>query len=152
MDNIIITQMNLNDFDLIEPIFSSDFDEFWNSNILKEELQSNNSKFIVAKIGDEVVGFAGFKILFDVADIMNIVVKKSFRNKKIGTLLLKTLIELFESFDLLCLNLEVNENNIYAINLYKHFGFEEICIRKNYYSNGENAIIMKLDNYKNRKH
>ena len=38
--------------------------------------------------------------------------------------------------------LEVNENNGKALKLYKKIGFEEIYVRKNYYGNNENAIIM----------
>ena len=147
-----ITEMTLTDLEQMKNTLYSDFDNFWSYNVLKQELQNENTTYVIAKENSEVVGFAGISVCLDEATLNNIVVKKSFRNKKIGTLLLKSLIELFESFDLLCLNLEVNENNIYAINLYKHFGFEEICIRKNYYSNGENAIIMRLDNYKDRKH
>lgn len=143
MDNIAIDLMNLNDFYDIRNIFNSDFDEYWNINILKEELESKNSRFIVAKCNNEVVGFAGFKILVDYADIMNIAVKKDFRNKGIGSLLLKSLIDLYSSLNLNSLNLEVNENNIYAIRLYKKFGFKEISVRKNYYPNNENAIIMQ---------
>ena len=38
--------------------------------------------------------------------------------------------------------LEVNENNIKALKLYKKIGFEEISKRKNYYGKNEDAIIM----------
>ena len=46
----------------------------------------NNSKYLVAKINNEIVGFAGIKIILDSADIMNIVTKKTFRNKGIRNL------------------------------------------------------------------
>ncbi len=144
MDNIIIEPMTLDDCYSIKDIFNSDFDEFWNVNILKEELENTNSMFLVAKFENEVVGFAGFKILVDCADIMNIAVKKDFRNKGIGSLLLKSLIDLYNSLNLTSLNLEVNENNIPAIRLYEKFDFKEISVRKNYYPNNENAIIMKM--------
>ena len=39
--------------------------------------------------------------------------------------------------------LEVGQNNIAAINLYLKFGFEQYGIRKEYYKNKENAILMK---------
>ena len=38
--------------------------------------------------------------------------------------------------------LEVKRSNFPAINLYLHFGFEEIDIREEYYSDGEDAVIM----------
>ena len=39
----------------------------------------------------------------------------------------------------------MNVNNIPAISLYKKFGFKEVGIRKKYYNNLDNAIIMNLE-------
>lgn len=139
--NIEIEKMNLSDLKTIKDILITDFDDFWNYNILKEELQNENSSYIVAKLGYEVVGFAGMKIVIDEADIMNIVTKKTYRNHGIGTLLLKHLILLSNKLNLTSVSLEVNEENIIAIHLYEKFGFKNIGIRKNYYQN-RNGIIM----------
>lgn len=139
--NIEIKKMNLSDLKTIKDILILEFDDFWNYNILKEELQNENSSYIVAKLGCEVVGFAGMKIVIDEADIMNIVTKKTYRNHGIGTLLLKHLILLSNKLNLTSVSLEVNEENIIAIHLYEKFGFKNIGIRKNYYQN-RNGIIM----------
>ncbi len=80
--NMKICQMTLTDLNDIKDILISDFDDFWTFNTLEEELNCNNSFFLVAKNdNNEIVGFAGFKVIIDEADIMNIVVKKSYRNK-----------------------------------------------------------------------
>ena len=142
MNKFQISAMTLEDFENIQDIFTSDFDSFWNPSILKQELLCDNSYFIVAKNKSEIIGFAGFKALLDTADLMNIVVKKSYRNQGIGSLLLKELMHLFYSFSLSSLYLEVNENNFPAIRLYQKFGFKKIDVRKNYYPNHQNAIIM----------
>lgn len=84
--NIKIEVMTLEDLEIIKDALISDYDNFWNYNIFKEELQNNNSKYLVAKIYNEIVGFAGIKIILDSADIMNIVTKKTFRNKGIRNL------------------------------------------------------------------
>ena len=141
MDNIVIEEMKLKDLRNIKNNLTSEFDDFWNFNILKEELQNENSKYIVAKINDEIVGFAGIKIIIDEADIMNIVVKNNFRKKGIGSLLLQQLIDLSKTLNITSISLEVNEKNIAAISLYKKFNFKEIGIRKKYYNNN-NAILM----------
>ena len=142
MNKFQISAMTLEDFENIQDIFTSAFDSFWNPSILKQELLCDNSHFIVAKNEDEIIGFAGFKVLLEDADLMNIVVKKSYRNKGVGSLLLKNLMDLFFSFSLVSLYLEVNENNFPAIRLYQKFGFKKIDVRKNYYPNHQNAIIM----------
>lgn len=143
LKEIDIQQMSLNDLEKIKDILIYDFDDFWNYNILKEELESPNSKYIIAKTNDdEIIGFAGIKVLIDTADIMNIVVKKSWRNQGVGNLLLNNLISLCKDLNLLSLSLEVNEDNLPAIHLYEKFGFRNIGVRKNYY-HGKDGIIME---------
>ena len=139
---IQITKMELSDLDKISDILYSDFDDFWNYNVFKTELLNSNSKYLVAKIQDEIVGFAGFTICIDEADITNIVTKKNYRNSGIGTLLLEELINLSKELNLATITLEVAESNLPAINLYSKFNFENCGLRKNYYNNTENAIIM----------
>ncbi len=141
MNNIKIEEMNLSHLEIIKNILTSEFDDFWNYNVLKEELENKNSKYLIAKIDNEIIGFAGIKIILDEADIMNIVVKKNFRNNGIGSLLLKNLIKLSIDLNISSISLEVDETNIVAINLYKKFDFKEIGNRKNYYKNN-NAILM----------
>ena len=41
------------------------------------------------------------------------------------------------------LNIEIRENNIKAIELYKKIGFEQYNIRKHYYRDGVNAILFR---------
>lgn len=48
--NIKITPMILEDFIQISNQFTSDFDEFWSEQILKEELTAKNSFYLVAKL------------------------------------------------------------------------------------------------------
>ena len=142
---IEVYKMSLNDLESIKEILVSDFDDFWNYSILKDELSSTNSYYLVAKSDNEILGFAGIKYVLNDADIMNIVVKKSKRKSGIGSLLLKNIIELCKKLNVSTLFLEVNEKNLPAISLYKKFGFEEVGFRKNYYKEN-NAIVMKKEN------
>ena len=142
---IEVYKMSLNDLENIKEILVSDFDDFWNYSILKDELSNANSYYLVAKLDNEILGFAGIKYVLNDADIMNIVVKKSKRKSGIGSLLLKNIIELCKKLNVSTLFLEVNEKNLPAISLYKKFGFEEVGFRKNYYKEN-NAIVMKKEN------
>ena len=141
LDNIEIKVMTLDDLKTIKEILISDFDEFWNYNVFKAELQSENSKYLVAKLNNEIIGFAGIKIIIDEADIMNIVTKKIYRNQGVGTLLLNEIINLCKKHNLNSVSLEVNEINSSAIHLYENFNFKITGNRKNYY-NSSNAILM----------
>lgn len=139
---IEIKEMKLEDFEEIKDILQTEFDEFWKPNILKSELESELSKYIVAKINNVIVGFAGIIILPDDVEITNIVTKKIERKKGIGKLLLDKLIEMAKETKKETISLEVNEKNIPAIKLYKKFDFKEVGIRKKYYNGIDNAIIM----------
>ena len=139
-----ITKMTLDDLNNIKDNLISDFDDFWNYSVFKSELESDSSHYLVVKDNSKIIGFAGIKVILPDADIMNIVVKKDFRNQGIGSLLLKELINLSKSLNVKDLFLEVNEKNTPAILLYNKFGFKKISTRKNYYKDN-NAIVMKLD-------
>lgn len=136
--------MTLTDLENIKDILLDEFDNFWNDSILKEELQNKDSNYLVAKLEKKIVGFAGIKIVLDEADIMNIVIKKSYRNQGIGSLLLENLILLANKRSLSSLSLEVNEENLSAIHLYEKFGFKQVGIRKNYYQNKNGLIMLKI--------
>ena len=79
----------------------------------------------------------------DYAEIMNIVVRKKYRRNGIGEKLLQELINLSMKKNLENIELEVNSNNKPAINLYKKFGFKEVGLRKKYYNNVDDAILMQ---------
>ena len=138
--------MTNEDLETIKDILQTEFDEFWNYEILKQELSSNNSKYIVAKTLDNIiVGFAGIKIILDTAEIMNIVTKKSFRNMGTGKQMLEYLINMCKNSNIKTLNLEVNSTNTIAITLYKKYNFKEVGLRKKYYDNTYDAILMSLN-------
>ena len=146
MEKFKIEMMYLNDLETIKDILQTEFDEFWTYEILQQELLSNNSKYIVAKSLDNIiVGFAGIKIILDTAELMNIVTKKSFRENGIGKLMLEYLINMCKKEKIKTLNLEVNSQNTIAINLYKKYNFKEVGLRKKYYNNTYDAILMSLN-------
>lgn len=137
-----LMEMTLNDLELMKDTLYSDFDNFWSYNILKQELENENTTYIVAKENNEVVGFAGMSVCIDEATLNNIVVKKSCRGRGIGGELLESLIEICSDLDMKTFTLEVDVSNEPAINLYKKFGFKNLGIRKKYYNNSRDAYIM----------
>ncbi|MBR3153020.1 MAG: ribosomal protein S18-alanine N-acetyltransferase [Clostridia bacterium] len=138
---IDLRKMNKFDLDYINQNLDK-FDEFWTFNVLKSEFESEDSLLYVAQNEDEVLGFFAIKKGPFEIDIMNIVVRKDMRNKKIGSLLMEKILDIFKNSDKEAITLEVNENNIPAIKLYEKYGFEKVGIRKKYYGD-DNAILMK---------
>ncbi len=145
MENILINKMTNEDLEKIKDNLSKEFDNFWDYEILKEELNSRTSKYIVAKKSNNIiVGFAGIKIILDEAEIMNIVTKKEERHQGIGKLLLNEIIKISKENNIYLINLEVNAKNTIAINLYKKYNFKEVGLRKKYYNGQDDAILMTL--------
>ena len=141
-EEITIYEMTIEDYNEIKDILKEEFDDFWNESILKSELENTNSKYFVAKENNKILGFAGILVLIDSTEITNIVVKKTERGKGIGDLLLKKMIDETSKLNKEMISLEVNENNIIAINLYKKYNFKQEGLRKKYYNGLSNAIIM----------
>lgn len=140
-----ISKMTKQDLSEIFPILLTEFDDFWNENILKQELENENSEYIVARLEDEIVAFAGIWVSPVDIHITDIVVKKNKRNMKIGGAVLEELIKLACTKQRSELTLEVNEKNEIAQKLYLKFGFKELGKRKRYYNNEDDAIIMTLN-------
>lgn len=140
----MISEMNLQDLENIKGCLLTDFDNFWSYNILKQELENGKSKYFVAKQENEIVGFAGILLIIDQVNIMNIVVKKYKRNFGIGSSLLEEIIRYSKIHNATSITLEVNEKNIPAIKLYKKYGFKQVGLRRKYYNNEDNAILMDL--------
>ena len=143
-EKIKILPMSNSDIDAITPNFETEFDKFWNINTLKNDFSNPNSTYIIAKIDDEIVGFAGFLKICDEANIMNIVTKVDKRQLGIGSKLMQALIDEAKKQNLTSITLEVNDKNFQAIKLYEKFGFKRIGLRKKYYNNTDDAIIMSL--------
>lgn len=140
--NLEIYNMTDYDLSLIKDILIDDFDDFWTYDVLQEELNNPNSEYFVAKLENNILGFAGIWKAVDDVHITDIVVKKSNRQTGIGSKLLEKLIQTAKNKNFKAITLEVNEHNLPAINLYLKYGFKNVGFRKKYYSNKNNAIIM----------
>lgn len=132
----------LNEIDLIE---KDSFKEPWSKEAYEKEILNPLANYRVITIDDKVVAYGGFWKILDEADINNIAVKKEFRGEGFGKMLMNALIEDAKSQNIKAMTLEVRVTNESAIALYKKLGFKEAGIRKNYYSDKEDALIMWLE-------
>jgi len=145
MEDIEVSYMTKTDVDSISKILQSEFDDFWNVNILESEILNPESIYIIAKRNNEIVGFAGIWDDTYNMHITNIAVKKSYRKKGIGSILLKKLIQITKEKSKESITLEVNELNEVAINLYLKNNFKILGKRKKYYNGVDDAIIMTME-------
>ncbi len=115
----------------------------FNYKLTKKEFSTNPYLKIITYVEkDKIIGFLLYSLIYDRIEIEQFEVVFDKRKKGIGEKLLKYLIEKYENTNINNITLEVKENNIAAINLYKKYGFEIISIREKYY-NGTNGILME---------
>ncbi|MGM9834407.1 MAG: GNAT family N-acetyltransferase [Bacilli bacterium] len=104
-------------------------------------LLSSDYNFIFGYYKDGVLSaFLHLSKSFEVVDIVNIVVAKKHEREGIASILLNYAFKYFKDVDKFIL--EVNVNNLSAINLYKKNGFTIISKREKYYD-GVDAYIME---------
>lgn len=118
-----------------------------NINLNNYKLTNNPfSKCLIYLEDNIIIAFIDYSIIYEKIEINYIFVKEEYRRKKIASKLLSYLIE--NNLNKENITLEVNINNINAINLYKKFNFNEVAIRKNYYGNSD-GILMERKIYEN---
>ena len=91
---------------------------------------------------DKIIGFLLYSLIYDRIEIEQFEVITKERGKGIGDKLLKYLIEKYKERDVKNITLEVKEDNIVAINLYKKYGFKNVSTREKYYD-GINGLLME---------
>lgn len=104
-------------------------------------LMDKNYVTFVAKAEGEVVGFVILQKT-DEINIVNIAVKREYRNKGIGTKLIDAAEDFAKECNIEVLSLEVSKQNITAYLLYDKMGFMLRRERKNYYADGSTALEM----------
>ncbi len=142
-----MTYCLLNEDDAIKiyNIEEKSFSDGWNIEQIVSAFE-NGRYFAYGAFDKEVaVGFIGFSISLDTADIETICTVPEYRKRGIAKELFLKAQQFLKDNGVTKIFLEVRESNIPAINLYKANGFNKISIRKKYYSDGENAIVMNKE-------
>jgi len=144
MSELKVRKMTLDDIDDVLEIENKSFLTPWTSQSFEREIRENMlAVYLVVEMENNILGYGGMWMIIDEAHITNIAVHPNFRNRDIGSYLLKSMIEYAEKLGIYRMTLEVRKSNIPAQRLYKKFGFESCGIRPKYYMDtNEDAIIM----------
>lgn len=143
LPNISIEPMRVSDVDAVRAIDARCYPSPWYKNAYLTELSNRSASYIVAREGENIVGYAGQWIIMDEAHITTLAVDPSRQGRKIGERLLLALIDEALYQNASHITLEVRESNRIAQSLYRKYGFEATALRKNYYTDtGENAVVM----------
>ena len=149
---LMIEAMRLEDVDEVQRIEQASFSTPWPSNAYRSELQTNRlASYLIARIDETIVGYAGLWLMVDEAHITTFAVHPDHRRRRIGERLLQRLFEIAVAMNAEWLTLEVRASNLAAQKLYEKYGFRRAGVRRRYYSdNNEDALIMWTERLKDR--
>lgn len=147
LEKIEITPMTIADLDEVYEIEKISFSMPWTKQMWMDEMiKSQIANHLVARLDGKILGYAGFWLIIDEAEIVNIAVHPEYRRKGIGNLLLKELLNLAKTKEAKLVTLEVRETNESAKKLYSKSGFQLIAIRKKFYKDtNEDALVYWLN-------
>jgi ribosomal-protein-alanine N-acetyltransferase len=150
-----ISLMREEDLEVIHEIEERAFPQPWTVNMFRGELLNPEKRiYLTARIEDRIVGYGGLMLVDGEAHVTTLAVDTTYRKRGIGSLLALRIIEFAMLKRVHWLSLEVRESNEAAKRMYGKFGFRQIGLRKKYYADGENAVIMwtndiQSDDYRN---
>ncbi len=142
--NVIVREMKIEDIAAVFRIEQSSFPTPWSPYAFERELTQNKmARYFVIEVDNLVVGYGGMWIIIDEAHITNIAISPEYRNKRLGSILLKAMIDFAEKNGVFKMTLEVRKSNLAAQRLYEKYGFVAAGIRPKYYQDtNEDAVIM----------
>jgi len=140
-----IVQMQRRDIREIMPIENAVYPKPWTEKVFQDEIEMmhrNHRLYLVARVGRELVGYCGLLFSGDDAHITNVAVDPKWQGRGVATEIMLDLSLLARDRGCTAMTLEVRHTNAAAQNLYRQFGFVPAGVRKRYYENTDDAIVM----------
>lgn len=118
------------------------FPDPWSRKSFTYEILANAYSLpLVLLMEETVIGYSIIWIIFEEFHIANFAIHPDYQRQGLGTYFFNEIMK--KAVGLEYAILEVRDSNLKAIRLYEKFGFKRIMLRKHYYSNGDNAIVMR---------
>lgn len=135
-------RMQLEDLVLVMDWEQKIFKDAWSDDHFKHEILNHEISYPFVMFQDQkFVGYGVVLNLIEEIHINNVAVLPELRGSGLGTLLIQHILDKFPDHKEAWL--EVRASNQVAIHLYEKFNFEPAVLRKSYYQDGENAVMMR---------
>ena len=130
------------DLDQVLTIEQACFPRGWNRSHFQAELASERASCVVAEQDGRVAGHLCLTVLFDEAEILDVAVDPALQGRGIGAQLVQWACDEAVQRGAGLLLLEVRATSQPAIALYERFGFQRTGLRKAYYEENIDAVLM----------
>jgi ribosomal-protein-alanine N-acetyltransferase len=128
------------------------FTDPWSMESFVHEILVNRyAHYVVVVVNGQIVGYCGAWCIGDEGEITTIAVHPGFQKKGIGKFLLQYMMQYIRDRGGKNLYLEVRVSNEAAQKLYQKHGFTYQRIRKEYYPDQEDAIVMGVNLHETEK-
>lgn len=142
---IKLRKFSLSDLEQVMEIERLSFPEPWPKSYFEKLYQKYSEGFIVAENEKEVVGYIIGEPKNDTGEIISLAIAPNWRQKGIGKSLTNFLINHFEKEEVKEVLARVRTKNEAGISFHKKLGFEVVKTIKKYYSNGDDAYLMRKE-------
>lgn len=140
---MIVREWKTSDIAQIAELERKCFSAPWSEQDFESGMQSQFFYGVLFEEIGQVCAYACDMVVFEDAEILKVAVSPSYRRQGLGQKLLVALEEYAKGKGVERMLLEVREGNVSARGLYEKQGFTSFGVRKNYYEDGENAVVMQ---------
>jgi len=134
----------IDDIPSIVKIEKKVFKESLGEKFLYQEIQENPlSMYYVYELNKEIIGYIGFRLDLEFAEMMNFCIAPFHQNEGYGSELLNHALNKVIEHGAKTISLEVRESNVKAQHVYKKLGFKESHKRKAYYKKEDAIVLIK---------
>lgn len=145
---LVIEDASIRDLDRLYEIESQCFlEEAFSKAQIAQLLKDYNSISLAARVGEDTVGFLISTVYADRkalhGHVLTIEVLPTYRRSGVGKALLDEVENIFRQKGVKSLTLEVREDNVAAIGLYRKLGYEVVGQLKNYYGSAHGIYLRK---------
>ncbi len=114
----------------------------WSELQFQQELDATYSRIDLLLSDGELAGYICYWLAADEMHILNVATAPAFRRRGVARRLFEHALEQAKELNVERACLEVRAGNAGAIALYRDFGFCDDCVRRGYYTDGEDALLM----------
>lgn len=142
---MIIRKANLDDVEAIVSLDQEVLQTNWHEKLYAESIVLKDTQSLVLDHEGRLIGFLIYRNIGGDFEIIQLALNKAYQRQGLASMMIDYMIQDAQSSHIEFIYLEVEKDNLPALNLYKKYGFEAIHQRKNYYGQGQNAIVMRKE-------
>lgn len=143
--SVVIRKMDLSDIPFVYHEELKIFGKSLGEKTLYNEIVYNDmSRYYIVLVDGKRAGYIGSWLTLPNAEILNLFISTKYRGFGLGRELVARVVEECGNHEIEYITLEVRPSNRIALAMYESMGFHVVSTRKQYYDDGEDALLVSL--------